>query len=311
MIIDGATSLLVVAIDAVPSELQGQVDYLSLSSASAPEAEQMATQDLFDQFIRSDANRLVNRIPIPINDELLPIVQMGADSRMSSNVQKLTVEAASGQAQQAVYTPSRDTLSLTFRMLSKMGTISSIADIVNALGKISAVMPVYCSWFSRTDCIFNARLVGIARSSEKNSDMEALTLNLERAPNKAQAPKPPEATPSVLKKVTAPPTVPTVRLEGYAEAAAADLRDGWVYYDLGSVDELIKQAVPYVEAPFTVQRQPVEIYLVRTTNKGGRDIQGVNWVGQYATIDQATPFIYTGGLALLRFAGRLFMGVPE
>lgn len=318
MLIDGATSLLVVSIDTVPDKFKGQVDYLSLSSFNSNEAAQEATDEWYQAFIRSDAKRLINRIPIPINDELLPIVQMGTDSRMTANVQKLTVNQMGQEQQQEVFTPSRNTLSLSFRMLSKLGTVSTIADIVNALGLISSVVPVYCSWFSKTDCIFNARLVGIGRSSEKNSDMEALTLNLERAPNQLEPATTPEGTPSKLEQKTQPDPIPPtsasaagVRLAGYAEATQDDIRAGWLYYDLGTIPDLLEQPVPYLAAPFTVQRQQVEIYLVRTTYQGGRDIQGVKWLGKYLTLEQSKPFVYGDGLALVRFANRLWVGVPE
>lgn len=310
MIIDGATSLLVVSIDTVPDEFKGQVDYLSLSNFGQAEAAAAATQEWYDAFIRSDSMKLINRIPIPINDDLLPIVQIGADSRMTATIQKLTVTDAEGKdTQKDVYSPGRSTLSLTFRMLSKLGTISTIADIVNALSKISAVAPVYCSWFSKTDCIFNARLVGVGRSSERNSDMEALTLSLEQAPNQVEAETNPEAL--KLERDTAANPAPDPALAGYVEAEAEDVREGWGYYELGRMPDLIAQPVPYVSAPFTIQRQPVEIYLTRTTYGGGRDLQGVKWLGKYLTLEQGQGFVYGDGIALVRRGNRLFMGVPE
>lgn len=311
MLIDGATSLLVVSIDTVPDEFKGQVDYLSLSSFGSAEAAQEATQEWYDAFIRSDSMRLINRIPIPINDELLPIVQIGTDSRMTATVQKLTVNNNGQDEQHDVFTPSRNTLSLSFRMLSKLGTVSTIADIVNALGVISAVAPVYCSWFSKTDCIFNARLVGIGRSSEKNSDMEALTLNLERAPNQIQPETNPEGKPLKLEQDTQENPAPGAALSGYAEAADDEIRAGWLYYDLGAMADLLAQPVPYMNAPFTVQRQPVEIYLIRTTYNGGRDLQAVKWLGKYLTLEQSVPFAYGDGIALVRRDNHLWLGVPE
>lgn len=310
MIIDGSTSLLMVSVDYLPPDIKKQVDAISLSTYTPSEAANNATADAFDAFIRSDAHLGRLRIPIPIDDRLLPIVQQGADARMNVQATKLQFDAPDGKSgQKDVYTPTRNTLALSFRMLSKMGTVSTIADILHALEVIGTTVPVYCSWFSKTDCIFNARLVGIGRSSEKNSDMEAVTLSLERAPNKLEPDGKPEAM--VLGKQTEP--VPTPKLvEGYASATVDDFRDGWNYYELGVMDDLLKQPVPYQETGFTIQRADVETFLIVSSDKAGpRNLQGARHLGKLITLEQREGAKYVGSLALLRFANRLILGVAE
>lgn len=312
MIIDGSTSLLMVSVDYLPPDIKKQVDAISLSTYTPSEAANNATADAFDAFIRSDAHLGRLRIPIPIDDRLLPIVQQGADARMNVQATKLQFDAPDGKSgQKDVYTPTRNTLALSFRMLSKMGTVSTIADILHALEVIGTTVPVYCSWFSKTDCIFNARLVGIGRSSEKNSDMEAVTLSLERAPNKLEPDGKPDAEELVVDKVTEPSPTPGL-VEGYTSATRADFKPGWRYYELGVMDALLQQPVPYQETGFTIQRADVETFLVVSADKTGpRNLQGARHLGKLITLEQREGAKYAGPLALLRFANRLIMGVAE
>lgn len=314
MIIDGSTSLLLVSMDTVPDEFKTQVDALSLASYSPSEAANQETAEVFDAFIRSDISKGSIRIPIPIDDRLLPIVQTGSDSRMSAQVTKLGFDAPDGGSDRRdVFTPARNTLSLSFRMLSKLGAVSTIADILHALEFMSARAPVYVSWLSATDCIFNARLVGIGRSAERNSDMEQVTLSLERQPNKTDAPAPPDQEELKIDKVIDRPPVPSgANISLYAAAPASAFMDGWLYYEIGKMSDLVEQKVPYLPTPFTVQRQEVEVFLVTSIYKGNqRNLQGVRFRGEMVTLEQNEGAKHVGKLGLVRFANRLYMGVAE
>ncbi|MNQ70418.1 hypothetical protein D3C85_850570 [compost metagenome] len=319
MLLENAIPILGVAIDDVPDSYNQHVMALSNSFGEITGGEQDWLDRSLDRFLNSDVKEKRFRLFIPIDDALYPIHYTGGttDNRNESVTQKKTSKEDKNETTTTT-TPACNTFTLDFEIRSSVSTLSTIADILYALAnskplKVSDVARI--SFFSSTMCIFNAKFLGIKRTTVSNSEKEMVSLTLEITEDLKPTPIKPEAYQilfDVLKQLDGILTKSADKLE-QAQATLADFDPAYDFYLVATRDYLDAIPVPRFEAEQTIKRQPYQIFRVESKDRTGakRNMQGVAYGGRNISLESRVPFKYRPPLGLVRYGDSLYLGIKR
>ncbi|MNF55496.1 hypothetical protein D3C84_369590 [compost metagenome] len=220
-------------------------------------------------------------------------------------------------------TPACNTFTLNFEIKSSVSTLSTIADILHALANsepLSSGNVPRISFFSSTMCIFNAKFLGIKRTTVSNSEKEMVSLTLEIAEDLEAPPINPEADMMNFDPSNPPSEIPPDGLPAkssdqleQAQATLADFDPAYDFYLVASRDYLDAIPVPRFEAEQTIKRQPYQIFRVESKDRTGakRNMQGVAYGGRNISLESRVPFKYRPPLGLVRYGDSLYLGIKR
>ncbi|MCH7370030.1 hypothetical protein [Aeromonas sp. MR16] len=318
MLLESATPILGIAIDDVPNFYNQHLGALSLQLGEVTGAENGWLDNALDKFLDSDVSKKKRRLFIPIDDALYPIHYTGGttDNRNESITQK-TTNKDGGSVITTTTTPANNTITLNFEIKSSVSNISTIADILHALANSAPLkagdVPRIC-FFSATMCIFDAKFIGINRSTVTNSQKEMVTLTLETVTDavvvlEKETPKTDSKTLDSSGKSSAKSSDPLEQ----AQATLADFDPAYDFYLVATRDYLDAIPVPHFEAEQTIKRQPYQIFRVESKDRTGakRNMQGVAYGGQNISLESREPFKYRPPLGLVRYGDSLYLGIKR
>lgn len=322
MILENATPILALALDEVPDLYNMLTGALSKVGATVPEVEIKALDFALDKFLLSDVSNLGLRLFIPITDELYDAHYTGSQSNHNKDVHTNKKTVSDGRTTiETEVGPGRNSTTLQFAIRSNLSQLSVIADILASLTRQNVASDAgvpRASFFSSTRCIFNARLVGINRTTSTDTDKEMISITLEEGdglPIKDPKADTPEADAKQLEDKVGGSTIEILGAENESvDATFEDFDfDGYAFYLVLTRDELLAMPVPDMESARTVQRQTVRLF--RCLSLGPdflqRDMQGVQFAGDHVSLEATEPFRYEGPLALVRYFGDLYLGVAR
>lgn len=320
MLLENATPILGIAIDDVPSFYNQHLGALSQKLGEVTGAESGWLDKQLDKFLDSDVANNKRRLFIPIDDALYPIHYTGGttDNRNESITQKITNKDG-GSVITTTTTPANNTITLNFEIKSSVSNISTIADILHALANSAPLkagdVPRIC-FFSATLCIFNAKFIGINRSTVTNSQKEMVTLTLETATDAVVISEKKEAEktdPNNLANASGNLPDKSSDLLKQAQATLADFDLAYDFYLVATREYLEAIPVPRFEAEQTIKRQPYHIFRVESKDRTGakRNMQGVEYGGQNISLESRVPFKYRPPLGLVRYGDSLYLGIKR
>lgn len=322
MILDKATPILALAFDRVPDLYNMLAPALSRVGDVVPESEILSLDFALDKLLLSDVLNPGLRLFIPITDELYDAHYTGSQSSHNKGVHtnKMTRQDGSTGIETEI-APGRNATTLVFNIRSNLSQLSVIADIITALTKVntlnSANVP-RASFFSSTRCIFNARLVGVNRTTSADTDKETVSITLEEGDgeplDKTNKDTPPVTEPE-LANIVGGSKLERLNAENTQVDATLDDFDfdRFDFYPVLSRSTLLAMPVPDMISDMTIQRQDVRLFRVTSMgfNKLARDMQGVEFAGQHVSLESSEPFRYEGNLGLVRYFGDLYLGVAR
>lgn len=322
MILDDATPILALALDRTPDLYNLLAEPLSKAGAIVPESEILSLDWALERVRLSDVSNLGMRLFIPITDELYDAHHTGSQSHHNKDVVNNKRTTTGGESEvMTTVSPGRNSTTLNFNIRSNLSTLSVIADILAAVTRMnvlnSADVP-RASFFSASRCIINARLVGVNRTTESESDKEIITLTLEEGDGRftdVTKKDTPEVVEDELAKVVAGSGFELLGAENtQTDGDLEDFNfDAYAFYPLLTAEELKLMPVPDMLGERTIQRQEVRIFRVKSQGPDllERDMQGVEFVGQHISLESSEPARYENGLALVRYFGDLYLGVAR
>lgn len=321
MILENATPILALALDEFPDLYNMLAAPLSKMGVTVPEAEILSLDFAMDKFLLSDVTRPSMRLFIPITDELYDAHYTGSQSNHNKDVHTNKKTVTDGRTTvETEVGPGRNSTTLQFNIRSNLSQLSVIADILASLTRTNTGnkgdVP-RASFFSSTRCIFNARLVGINRSTNGDTDKEMISITLEEgdgAPlEETKKDTPATSQPELENVVGAALALEKLGAENtQADAKIEDFNfEEFDFYPVLARADLLAMPVPDMEADQTIQRQPVRLF--RVMSKGvdnlARDMQAVQFAGEYVSLESSEPYRYAANLALVRYVGDLYLGV--
>lgn len=200
-LLENVPSILLFAIDLPIEEKDGEgkdkADDIKVATPNdggeVSEKEALEKNTFLDRILLTDSVNKQIRIPIPIDDRILPAHHTGN----SSNMNKFT----DYDNKNIAIEPSENGVSLTFEIKNNLTGLSTAADIFSALAgksrKLFSTTP-RVSFFGSNIAIFNAYLTGLSRQTVKGSDQEMITLSLDYAPPETEDPAAPDEQPLTL-----------------------------------------------------------------------------------------------------------------
>lgn len=318
------SSILLVSLDFQPDELT-TTDKVIVKSETEPEVtdkERAAISEFLDRFLTNDSYDKGTRIPIIIDDRIIPAQHVGSSINMA--------KAVDYDAEDNItVTLQENSISVTIDIKNNITKVSSAADLLT--GVIDAMHRLYTtyprvSWFSATACIFNGYLTSVRRQTVYGTDRETVTLDIEQA---VQNPEPdaqveivnanetPQAEPPQLEDTTGgaqAASSPSVQDIAPAPIEGRTNADGrlFMWYPLLTVEAIDQAPVPQIFGTQTVNRLPFEVY---KTQGFDFDLQPracttlhYNDVNIPLNLNGNSPY-YRDGYAVAESEGYLWLGV--
>jgi len=292
LIEDLKTPLLLIALDNLTFSDPEEAKAVSIARANVLQKEIATLGSKKKQFDSSDLKNKIIRVPIPINDRLLPIHFVSSASRSTNIVDYFDNDA--------LLHTGRNSVALSFEIKNSLSALSTIASLFLGFtgNRLFTSNEPRISFFSSNLAIFNAHLTGISRNTINNTDKEIITLALEVAPNTAEKESkiekpaqtsgdlkigagivpdipralPPSTPPSTRAGMPAPPPPPMPPppphpLRTKAQGAGIkgdDIDPLFSWYELFTVQEFNTFKIPDQQADFTIQRQSPRIIKTST-----------------------------------------------
>ena len=302
---DFKTPLLLIALDNVSKKEIEEIGALSIRNSKLLDGEIANLQDTVRAYNASDLKKKANRIPIPINDRLLPIHYIAGNTSNNSIVDYFD--------ENAVLQTGNNQVNLSFEIKNGLSAIGTIASIFMGLSgnKVLSSKQPRVSFFSANLCVFNANITGINRSTQISTDKEVITLSLEIAPN-------------ILNKIAeiAKQAVPEVSFKnttgGSARATATEITaeeadHSFVWYQLFTVDEYNAIDVPDFTPDYTVDRDPVRVLKVQSFDRtlAPRGLLSINYRREFVTLESGQTVAETENYSVMLFDENYYFGVKK
>jgi len=265
--------VLILSFDRTEDEIFDIATSLQLEEAAVTDLERIKKGEVWEETITSDAVNKIIRIPIIIDDALLPMHHVGSST---STVKTVTYP---DNTSAPIITNSTNRVSVRIELKSSLGKLSAASDIWHAIQEktndlFSSI--ARASFFGSTICIFNGYLTSIVRQTVDGTDREVLNLSFERASAvtepaqpKEAAPVSPTATPLVP---AAPPESPSIlEVQSQANANAGGSTGGrlFLWYSLGTREDILARPLPqYTEIEAVARVLPI-IHKVETLDFSG------------------------------------------
>ena len=242
-------SILILSFDEVTSIANDLASVLSGVSPDVTDLERYTDASDLTKFILSDINEKGIRIPIVIDDSLLPVQHVSS----STNTRK----SITYDEDNPVLSNGSNSVSVQLRIKSSLTSLSTASDIFYAIA--DQIFPRFttsprASFFGATICIFNAYITGINRQTVNGSDLEILNLTFERAPNEVEsdtqediAPENPEPLATPIQQDTATGTITTTATEitDFQPTGKTNAGDRLFYwYNLGDLETIFDRDLP-------------------------------------------------------------------
>lgn len=353
MLRDQAQALLLISVDSysVGNPLSWLTNALEMVPGGGTDPISEAVRDginsATEAFNLSDIKIPALRIPIPIMDGIIQIHQVGTQSHHNLGVtnQEVSTTTATGEAVapeggkqgfilKNVFRPGSNNVQLQFEMKNNLRKLSTLVDILTQVSNSMASRTVNVAYFSETMCIFESTLIGINRASVNGTDKEIVTITLERptddeerlleqAKKEAQpiqgleikagaSVAAPAAAPMMMRAMAATAMVMPPAMEATV-TGTPEIKRGYLFYRVASVEELEKIPVTDFTSTETVQRQTYRLFRIvsESVNNPRRNMIGIVYDGQMVTLPNTSPSAYQGDIGLVRVDDVFYLGVKS
>ena len=303
-------SVLLIALDVTEDEQAG-ADGAEVFTATPntgeekTEAEIIKQNSFLDRFLQTDSVKKQIRIPIPIDDRILPAQHISSSTNMNKLVDY--------DNKNVVVEPASNGLSLQIRIKNNLTQLSTIAEIITGISNKSKSLfttSARVSFFSAHTCIFNAYLSGITRQSSPTSELETINLALEVAdPNPDVEEKPDkEQTPQIDDDTGAFAFFAGVNAVPTNIPAGASFR----WYETLTIDDVLAVPVPEIFSLFTVENLDYTISKAQSLDFSGAARSAItllyNGVYLPVLLDDKNPY-YVQGYAVQVVDSMIRLGV--